>query len=125
MKVEPTSTTLTSTGETLWFSLEDYTLTPNYFRFTISPTSTSNATFSVGTQDIILDRKKANCIYVDGTLRETKRSTTESILAYKNVSGTLTKMLGAYVSDVEEGGFKITVNTITEPVLIDIEVIER
>lgn len=125
MKVEPTSTTLTSTGETLWFSLEDYTLTPNYFRFTISPTSTSNATLSVGTQDIILDRKKANCIYVDGTLRETKRSTTESILAYKNVSGTLTKMLGAYVSDVEEGGFKITVNTITEPVLIDIEVIER
>lgn len=116
-----------STGESGLMVFEDDTLTPDMFKFTISARSSTDEThviYSNGIQDMVLDRKNAHSIYDDGTVRGTRRSTSQSITHWKNVSGTLTKLIGAYVSHVEEGGFKVTATVADDDFVIDVEAIQ-
>lgn len=128
MKREKISFLITSTGESDLMVFEDETLTPDDFEFTISARSGVNEThiiFSTGSQDMVLDRKSSHSIYGDSSVRGTRRSTSESITHWKSVSGTLTKIIGAYVSHVEAGGFKIMASAANSNFVVDGWAIQR
>jgi len=132
MKLEKGSFSISATGESSLLVLEDDTLTPDFFLFSISGrpgTTETHAISSDGWQDLNLDRKVSKSSYADGSLRGTKRSTTESITHYTNVSSAFTQIIGAYVSYTEAGGFKVYANvahsTLADDYVIDFVAVQR
>lgn len=122
MKMEKTSFTVAATGESDWLNFEDETLTPDMFEFFIGPRSATNETHSIysnGRQDIANDRKFCISTYYDGSVNGTRRSTSEAFTHYKNVSSTLTKVIGGYVSQVDEGRFKFTASVADSAYVVD------
>lgn len=128
VKVEKGSFSVDTTGESSLLVLEDDTLTPDFFLFSISgrpSTTETHVISSDGWQDMVLDRKVCKSSYADSTIRGTKRSTTESITHYKNVSSTFTQVIGAYISYVETGGFKYTASVADSNYVVDFVAVER
>lgn len=121
-KFEKGSFTVDSTGESSLKVLEDDTLTPNFFEFKIGGRPATNEThviYSSGWQDLNLDRKVCVSNYDDGTVRGSRRSSTESFAHYKNVTSTLTKVIGGYISYTEAGGFKYTASVADDDYVVD------
>lgn len=132
MKLEKGSFSIGATGESDLILLEDDTLTPDFFMFSISgrpSTIETHAISSDGWQDMNLNRKVCKSSYADGTVRGTRRSTTESMTHYTNVSSAFTQIIGAYVSYTETGGFKVYANvahtTLADDYVIDFVAVER
>ena len=128
MKVEKTSFSIGATGQSDLIVLEDDTLTPDFFIFSISGRSGTTETHAIssdGWQDMVLGRKVSKSSYADGSVRGTKRSTTESITHFKNVSSSFTQVIGAYISYVETGGFKFTSSLADGDYVVDALVVER
>lgn len=128
MKLEKGSFSVDATGQSDLIVLEDDTLTPDFFLFSISgrpSTTETHAISSDGWQDLNLDRKVSKSTYSDSTVRGTKRSTTESITHYKNVSSAFTQVIGAYISYVETGGFKYTASVADSNYVVDFVAVER
>jgi hypothetical protein len=126
-KVEKGSFSVDTTGESDLIVLEDDTLTPDFFWFSISArpgTTETHVISSDGWQDMNLDRKVSKSSYADSTVRGTKRSTTQSITHYKNVSSAFTQIIGAYISYTETGGFKYTANHADSNYVVDFMVME-
>jgi hypothetical protein len=113
MAMEQGSFTRGSTGTAI-ISMEG-TFTPSYFEFSIGPRTSTNEThviYSSGSQDINLDRKQSVSIFDDGTVSGTRETTSYAITHYKNVSGTLTKIISGYVSAVDAGEFTVNFDTV-------------
>lgn len=128
MKLEKGSFSVDATGQSDLIVLEDDTLTPDFFLFSISgrpSTTETHVISSDGWQDLNLDRKVSKSTYSDSTVRGTKRSTTESITHYKNVSSAFTQVIGAYISYVETGGFKYTASVADSNYVVDFVAVER
>lgn len=113
MNVEQGSFTKSSTGtETI---VMDGSFTPSYFEFSISSRTGTNETHVInsdGWQDIGNSRKYAKSVFDDGTVRGTRETTSYAITHYKNVSGTLTKVISGYVSSVTAGEFVVNFDTV-------------
>lgn len=89
--------------------------TPAFFEFEIGPRSGTAETYvirSSGWQDMNLSRTAAMSIFDDGTVRGTRETTSYAITHYKNVSGTLTKIISGSVTSVGAGTFTVNFDTV-------------
>lgn len=93
----------------------DGSFTPAFFEFSIAPRTSTNETVVInsdGWQDITNSRKYAKSIFDDGTVRGTRETTSYAITHYKNVSGTLTKIISGLVTSVGAGTFDVNFDTV-------------
>lgn len=89
--------------------------TPAFFEFSIAPRTSTNETHVIssdGWQDIANSRKYAKSIFTDGTVQGTRETTSYGITHYKNVSGTLTKVISGSVTAVDAGEFDVNFDTV-------------
>jgi hypothetical protein len=119
MKVETGS--FTPTGTTSVILLDDDTLVVKGIWLQISPTSSTGEAstgFSDGT------RHRAKSLLVTSTKRESKRSTTQAITHYKDVSGTTTLKIAGKPTDLSvPGEFEMTFSTYDPSISIDFMVV--
>lgn len=119
MKVETGS--FTPTGTTTVILLDDSTINIKGVYFQISPTS-SIGEASTGFSDGVRHRSKS--LLVTSTKRESKRSTTNAITHYKDVSGATTLKIAGKPTDLSVAGeIEMTFTTYDPSISIDFMVI--
>lgn len=101
-KVEYGSSTITGTGN-VYFSLNDYTLTPSRVALWIASSTTETA----GGFSDLTTKFTGSSAYAD-------ENTTKSITYYRNKNGTKTKVFEADVTSFGTGQFILNVTTWTE-----------
>lgn len=82
--------------------LNDGTLNVKGLFFSVTPTTTGSAEHSSGFDDSSTHR--AESTLVDSTKHESYRSNAYGITHYRNVSGTTTRKLAGYVTDLSTAG---------------------
>lgn len=119
MRVETGS--FSPTGTTTVILLDDSTINIKGVYFQISPTGTTGEAstgFSDGT------RHRAKSLLVTSTKRESKRSTTQAITHYKDVSGVTTLKIAGKPTDISiPGELEMTFATFDPSIAIDFMVI--
>jgi len=100
MKVEVGS--FTANSSTVVILLDDSAMNVKGVCFQVTPSTTSSAEASTGFGDGVKSRSKS--ILVDGTKHESYRSSTYSVMHYRNVSGTSTRKLAGYISSLANTG---------------------
>lgn len=100
MKVEVGSFTPNSASTTVY--LNDSSLQIKGIRFRVTKNSTSTVYFSEGFSDGTTNR--AASILESSTKHESKRSTSNSITHYEDVSGTTTLVQAGVITDISTAG---------------------